>query len=89
MTENFGKEDVPELLTKEDVGQWNNFIDELNELQLAYGITLGHGCDCCFDEHTVNGRKVEVPYYKDDPELGMYKIIRLAKIDLDGVFKFD
>lgn len=77
------------MLTKEDVEQWNNFIDELNELQLAYGITLGHGCDCCFDEHTINGKNVEIPYDKDAPELGMYKIIRLARLDLDGVFKFD
>lgn len=73
------------LLTKEDVEQWNNFIEELNELKLAYNITIDNGCSCCFEGHTINDKKVEIPYFKDEPDVCAYKIIRLGKIDPDEV----
>jgi hypothetical protein len=69
-------------LNKEDIEQWNNFIDELKELQNQYNIELGEACDCCFEYHKVNDKKLRLPYYPDDLEIDYaHQILEKIKID--------
>lgn len=71
-------------LTKEDIEQWNNFIDELKELKNQYNIELGEACGCCFEHHKVNDKKLRIPRYPDDLDC-YYAHQELEKIKIDEV----